>query len=327
MTRQVIGVDVAKRKLQAGWLVDAQRHRIKPKAVVNTREGWQTLLEWAQRYTGASPEQLHFILEPTNVYHEGVAEYLHEAGAVVSLVNPRQLRDFARSLGVRSKTDSHDRRVLAVFGWQYAPQAWEPLPPEAKHLQQLLRRLDAVEADLQREQNRLETAEIQGNQEVIASHRNVIASLQEQRKRLRRQIDDHIDGHPQLRNDAKLLETIPGVGKHMRRELTALFAAYRFRTADQAAAYLGLHVVADESGEITKARPRLAKNGSARLRAKLYMPAIVAKRHNPRIHALYTRLCAQGKAKKTAIGAAMRKLIHIAFGVVKHQQPYDPQHA
>ena len=325
MTRQVIGVDVAKRKLQAGWLVDAQRHRIKPKAVANTREGWQTLLEWARRHTSASPEQLHFILEPTNVYHEGVAEYLHEAGAVVSLVNPRQLRDFARSLGVRSKTDSHDRRVLAVFGWQNAPQAWEPLPPEAKHLQQLLRRLDALEADLQREQNRLETAEIQGNKEVIASHREVIDSLHEQCARLRRQIDDHINGNPQLRHDAKLLETIPGVGKHMCRELTALFAAYRFRTADQAAAYLGLQVVAADSGETTTARPQLAKNGSARLRAKLYMPAIVAKRHNPRIRALYERLRAQRKANKAAIAAAMRKLIHIAFGVVKNQTPYEPK--
>ena len=322
----VIGIDVSKRKLHAGWLLCASSEKIKPKATANSPEGVQTLLAWAQRHTGAEPGAMHFILEATSVYHEPVAEALVDAGAVVSVVNPLQVRRFAQSRGIDSKTDAHDRRVLALFGYHHRPQAWQPPPPEAKHLQTLLRRLEAVEADLQRERNRLETAEIQGNAEVLRSHQIVIDSLDAEVRRLREEIDRHIDRHPHLKDQRELLASVPGIGEVAARYLTSLFSAHTFDCAAQAAAYLGLTPKRYQSG--TLERPaRLSKTGDARARAKLYWPAIAALRSNPHIQAMAKRLQRAGKAPMAIIAAAMRKLIHIAFGVLKHQTPYDPQWA
>lgn len=321
-----IGVDVSKHKLHAGWLVDAAGEKIKPKAVANSPAGVDTLLAWARRHTGAEASGMHFVLEATSVYHEPVAEALAGAGAVVSVVNPLQVRRFAQSRGIESKTDAHDRRVLALFGYHQRPPAWQPPPPEAKELHTLLRRLEAVEADLQRERNRLETAEWQGSAEVLRSHEIVIDSLETEAKRLREEIDRHIDRHPQLKDQRELLASIPGLGEVATRYLTALFSTHTFTTAAQAAAYLGLAPKRHQSG--TLERPaRLSKMGDARARAKLYWPAIAALRANPHIRAMAQRLHGAGKATMAIIAAAMRKLVHIAFGVIKHQTPYDPQWA
>lgn len=319
----MIGVDVSKRKLHAAYLVDAQRGKIKPKAAANTPDGFEALLTWAWRQTRAQPGEWHFVMEATGVYHEAVAEALVDAGATVSVVNPKHVRHFAESEGIKSKSDAHDRRVLALFGHTKRPPAWEPPSPQAKQLRALLDRLDTVEADIQREHNRREKAEILRNTEVLESHRIVLRALEAERERLRRDIDDHVDRYPDLRDKQALLASIPGIGDQLARHLTALFSLKRFRSASQAAAFLGLIPRQLESGTSVYARPRLTKNGSAALRAKLYFPAIVAQRHNPLIRAQTQRLRRAGKTPMATIGAAMRKLIHIAFGVLKHQRPFD----
>lgn len=138
-------------------------------------------------------------------------------------------------------------------------------------------------------------------------------------------IEQHIDNEPQLKEDKQLLESIPGVGKVLSRYMMSLFQSRDFNSAAQMAAFVGTVPMEYQSGTSVNRRPRMSKAGSAKIRAKLYLPAVVATRYNPDAKALYERLLEKGKSKMSALGAVMRKLVHICFGVLKHQQCYSPQ--
>ncbi|MES1942049.1 transposase IS116/IS110/IS902 family protein, partial [Salinisphaera sp. T5B8] len=136
--------------------------------------------------------------------------------------------------------------------------------------------------------------------------------------------DDHFDQHPDLKRDKALLASIPGIGQTSARHLLCLLADRDFTSARQAAAFAGLAVVHFESGSSVRGRPHLSKQGSSKLRAVLYMAAVAALRHNRALKMFYDRLRQRGKPALSALGAVMRKLVHIAFGVFKHKTPYDP---
>lgn len=150
-----LGIDVAKAKLDCCLLLDPDKTKRKPKSVANTKAGLDSLLQWLER-TGASPTQLHAVMEGTGVYHEQAALALFHAGVTVSIINPAQIRDFARELAVRTKTDGVDSFVIARYGALLKPPAWQPPPLAARVLRALLARREALAQDLQRELNRLE---------------------------------------------------------------------------------------------------------------------------------------------------------------------------
>ncbi len=321
-----IGVDVSKKKLDCALLIDPQEVKTKSRAVANTAKGFKQLVGWACRVGCCEVKELSFILEPSGVYHEQAAHELYRAGAQVCLVNPAQLRNFAKGLAVHSKNDALDRMVLARYGYMVRPRAWQPPPPEVLELQSLIKRLESIEADHQREANRLEKATAAHEPKAVRdSLRYSLEFLEQQRRELERLIDDHIDRHPQLKRDQELLESIPGVGESTAKRMLVVLRAHSFGNAREAAAWAGLVPVEYQSGTSVHRRPRLSKVGDGRVRAKLYWPAVAATRFNPDVRALYERLLASGKCKMSAIGAAMRKLVHICFGVLKHQQPYRAQ--
>jgi len=263
----------------------------------------------------------------TGVYHPAAALHLHEAGVQVAIVNPAQVKDFGKGWAVRTKTDRMDSWVLARFGQVNTPTPWQPLSVEVRELQALLARQRALAEDLQRERNRLEKADATLTPTLVhQSLQDSIVFLTQQLKRLQRDIDDHIDRHPRLREDRALLESIPAIGAQTGKHMLALLHAHHFERAEQSAAYLGVVPVERQSGTSVHGKPRLSKAGPAHLRAILYMAAIVATRHNPHVKALYERLLAKGKTKMAALGAAMRKLVHLCFGVLKSRQPYSPTH-
>jgi transposase len=272
--------------------------------------------------------KLHVVMEPTGVYHEAAALALADAGLVVSFVNPAQLRAFAQGLGVKTKTDKQDSTVLAKYGATQKPAPWQPPSQSARRLKALLTRRDAVADDLQRERNRQEANNFSLTPEAVSeSIAQSIAFLEAELKRLEKMIASHIDGDPDLRKKKDLLESIPDVGPRVATHMTTLFAGRTFDSAEQLAAYLGLVPVERQSGTSVRGRPHMSKAGPAHLRKVLYMPAVVARRCNPHIKALNERLLAKGKSKMAAIGAAMRKLAHLCFGVVHTGKPYDPKFA
>ncbi len=322
----IIGIDVSKAKLDCLWLRDSLSHKVKSKVFPNTPAGHQALLAWAAKQTGRAIKELHYVMEATGIYHEGLAYALHEAGAKVSVVNPAQLRDYAKSLGTRTKTDKKDALVIAYFGATQNPRQWQPEPTEVRRLKALIARLEAIKQDIQRELNRLEKAQIsQTSEDVVQSIEMVHRQLDEEKLRLEALIDQHIDRHPDLKRDRALLESIPGVGSVISQQMVAFLRSRAFENAAQCAAFLGLVPVQHESGSSVRGRSHLSKAGNAQLRAKLYMAAIVATRYNPDIRCQYESLVRRGKSRKSALCAAMRKLVQICFGVLKHQTSYLPQ--
>lgn len=322
-----LGMDVAKTKLDCCLLLDAANSRRKSKVVGNTKSGVADLLAWVVKQH-VSPEELHVVMEGTGVYHEQAALALADAGVTVSIVNPAQVKDFGRGLAVRTKTDGVDSFVLARYGALLKPAAWTPPAPEARMLQALIARRDAIAQDLQRERNRQEKAEATDTPaQIRLSLTDSIEFLSGQLAQLQQDIDQHIDHHPGLKDDLALLQSIPAVGPQVGNNMLAVMHCHDFGSAEQLAAYLGLVPVERQSGSSVLGRARLSKAGPARIRAVLYMAAVVATRYNPHVKAVYERLLARGKSKMSALGAAMRKLVHLCFGVLKTRQPYRYDYA
>lgn len=318
-----IGIDVSKAKLDCSLLLESSGTKRKSKVVDNSKAGIAELLKWLEKQELSLPD-LHFVMEGTGAYHEQAALALCDAGTKVSIVNPAQVKDFGKGLAVRTKTDGVDSLVLARYGALLQPAAWTPPKPEARELQALLSRRTAIAEDLQRELNRQEKADATVTSALIQqSLTDSIEFLQKQLKALQKDIDDHINRHPELKADFELLTSIPAVGEQVGRNLLAVMHNHRFTSAEQLAAYLGLVPIERQSGTSIMGRSRLSKAGPPAVRAVLYMAAVVGIRHNPHVKAVYERLLNKGKAKMCALGAAMRKLVHLCFGVIKTRQPYQ----
>jgi len=321
------GIDVSKDKVDIGWLRDAATGKKKTKVLRNTKKGHQQVADWLLKSTGAEANEIIVAIEPTGVYHEVLLYFLHEYGFKVLLVNTGKARKYAEAINLLHKTDKLDAMMLAYYAHDQHNKLtlWQPEPPEVRELKVMIRRLDALEKDLQREQNRQEATLVSlSSDRVVQSLKAMIETLEAEIKRLQQDIDNHIDGFPELKRNRALLESIKGIGPVMSRELVYLFVARKFTSARQAAAYLGLIPKLKESGK-WKGRTTLSKVGDARIRAKLYMAAVCASTYNMDIKAQKQRLLKAGKTKMQALGAAMRKLIQICFGVIKHQCEYQVQ--
>ena len=311
----VLGIDIAKRTFDVALMREG---RLKFKTFDNAPEGFAALYQWLE---GLGVGTFHACLEATGPYGEALAETLHDAGHAVSVANPAQVKDFARSLLTRNKTDRVDAAVLARFCAALSPPHWEPAPEHERVLRALLRRLAALEETRQQEQNRLDVA-LPAVRDTLQRH---LAYLDWEIGELRQRIQDHIDQHPDLRQKQDLLRTIPGIGPVVSQNLLSFASRIQaFDGARQLAAFAGLTPRRIESGTSIRGKTRLSKVGHADLRKLLYFPAMNAVRHNPLIRAFAERLKANGKAPKLILAAAMRKLLHIAFGVLKSGQPFDP---
>lgn len=324
----ILGTDVSKRKLDNHLFRNEQDEKGLKKSVANTPEGFVELVKWIEQKTAALPSQIYVVMEATGPYHEAFAETMHQLGAAVVVANPARVKHFGRSEGIRTKNDQIDARLLACYARKnLALRRWKPTAPEYRQLDHLIKRREALEADRQRERNRYEKVTThRPDPQIQASFERTEAFLKTELAKLDQQIDQLIEQHPKLRHDRKLLRSIPGVGPVIAVIMLVLLQhGERFESASQLAAYLGLNPVETQSGSSVRQPARLSKIGPARWRAKLYLPAVAASQCNPDVKALYQRLVARGKSKMLAIGAAMRKLVHICFGVIKHQSVYQSQ--
>jgi transposase len=318
MTLPPLGIDISKSKFDACLIREGGklRHRAFP----NTEAGFSQLTAWLEKHRAAPA---HACLEATGAYGEPLATYLHDAGYVVSVVNPAQIKAYAQSRLSRAKTDKADATLIAQFCAERRPPAWRPLPAEIRELQALVRRLDSLLEMRQMEANRLEVAATEAVKESLAEH---LAFLDGEVTRTEGLIRRQIHNHPGLREQRDLLATIPGVGDTTAAKLPGeILDVKLYRSARQLAAFAGLAPRLHESGSSVRRKARLSKTGAPRLRKALYFPAIVAMRHNPHVRAMGERLKERGKCPMQVIGAAMRKLVHIAYGVLKSGKPFDPQ--
>jgi transposase len=209
--------------------------------------------------------------------------------------------------------------VIAHFTATQQPAAWTPPAREIRALQALVRRLDALYGMQTQETNRLAAGVLVAD--VRASIEAVLANLEAQIAHVRRLIRDHIDRHPGLRQQRQLLTSIPGIGEATAAVLIAELFDKPYPNARQAAAFAGLVPRLHDSGA-HRGHARLSKIGPGRVRKALDFPALAALRFNPCIRAMRHRLAAAGKPKMVIVGAAMRQLIHLAYGVLKSGKAY-----
>lgn len=322
-----VGIDVSKKKLDTCLLVDGESGKRKTKSLPNGISSAETLMSWLTLQK-CNLKQVHIIVEATGIYHEHLVYGLHQAGILVSVINPYRIREFAKGMGIITKNDHVDAYVLACYGSLKQPEGWEPPPEEVRKLRALLRHRDTLLGDKLQTENRLSTlSSTQATPEVVESLNAILQNLKDELAKIERLISNHIDKHPGLKDDLALLTSIDGVGPQVGLNMLTVLRSHDFENAPQAAAYLGVIPVEHRSGTSVNGRARLSKVGPPEIRAKLYMGALTAIIRNPHIKAQYERLLLKVKAKRVALGAAMRKLVYLCYGVLHTQQPYDRNYA
>lgn len=316
MSKTVLGIDVAKKKLDVALMFNG---KTLVRKFDNSPKGFALLQGWLlSLHIG----EIHVCLEATGAYGEAIAEFMYERGHRVSVVNPLRIKGYAKSDLSRNKTDPADARTIAGFCLAKDPKEWHPMPAEIKHLQALTRRVEALGRMLASEINRLELAP----REVRPSLKRMIRTLEKEIVDVRRLIKEHIDNHPDLKRENDLLQTIPGIGEKTAAVLLGELEFAAYPSARSIAAQAGLTPQKFQSGTSVN-RTRLSKLGNGRLRKALYFPAIVAAKHNEIIKQFAGRLSQKGKTPMQIVCASMRKLLHIVFGVIKNNRPFDPNRA
>jgi transposase len=313
----VLGIDLAKQTFDVTLLTSASRsqHQQFP----NTATGFKQLQQWLLKHRVT---QLHACMEASNVYWQALAQFLYEQGYTVSVVNPARIKGYAISQMQRNKTDKLDSATIASFCASQTPQEWTPPSAAQRKLRALIRHRDDLIATRIQQTNRLQDT---SDEEVRASLQLIIATIAAQLKTIQQQITAHLKANTELREVHRLMDTVPGIGAVTAQKLLAEFydlAAYP--SAKAAGADAGLTPANYESGSSVRKRARLSKMGKASIRAALYWPAITVMRHSKEFKQFAARLAERGKSYGVILCAVMRKLVHIIYGVVKHNTPYDP---
>ncbi len=325
-----IGVDVAKADLAVA-VHGTGGAAGSPRVFANRKAGFAALVKWVRRLaTERKCDGIHIGLEATGVYGDQLAYYLHRAeGIVVSVINPAQIKAFAQAQLTRTKTDGVDAAVIAAFIATQRPLPWVPEDPAVLHLRALVDRVTQLQEMRTQESNRLKALEATEEPvaELMASLQESIDWLDAKIAALKKRLHQHLQAHPELKQQTDLLRTIPGIGEWSAAAVIAHGgAALTERTCKQLVAHAGLAPRHRQSGQSVHGKSHIAKSGRVGLRRALYMPAMGAasQNRNAVLAELYHRLLAAGKPTKVAIVACMRKLLHLIHGVLKNQTAFNP---
>ena len=319
MEQAILGIDISKSSFDVSLLFNGS---CKWNAFENNPEGYQRLDNWLKKY---SLEPIYCCMEATGQYADCVAEYLHGSGHKVSVVNPARIKFYGNSKLKRNKTDKADAELIAEYCLRENPSLWSPPPASFKDLQALIRQLDALMESRQRYKNRLKSGV--RTLRVIHSLENCVEFFTQEINQIKSEIQDLINNDPELLRRQKLLITIKGIGKLTAAKLLGEIRDIRsFRSARQLAAYAGLTPKNFLSGSSVHKKTVISKTGNAHLRKLLFLSAISAKQWNPIVKEFCDRLIQNGLSNMEAVCAAMRKLLHLVYGVLKSGKPFDPDY-
>lgn len=316
----VLGIDVAKAKLDVALqLADG---KIRSKVVENHHDGFKALTDWmAKHYPATAGEKLHVCMEATGIYWEAVAEYLADQGHTVSVVNPAQIKAFGSSQLIRTKTDKVDARLIAAYCATHRPLAWVAPTANMRELRALIARRAAITAMVTQEKNRLHVARDNVRADIEGHLTYLDKAMAEIDDAIRQKIDDD----PDLKQQYALLDSVPGLGK---KTIPVLLSHYgssdRFDCAKQAVAFAGLDPRQHESGSSVRGKTRLSKIGHTSIRRALYMPAMVVMTKTKWGRVFAKRLADNHKPPMVIIGALMRKIVMIAYSILKSNKPFNP---
>lgn len=321
MKKSTIGIDISKNDFTVAIYQDEKYKNYK---FVNTDKGFKELLK-AVKSSGII-EPL-FCMEATGAYGEQLADYIYNNGFKVSVVNPFQIKSFARTLLKRHKTDEVDSKIIALYAYHFFEELllYKPKPRKHKELQELSRLFDLLQQDVRRHKNRLEKEECK-SKSVIRFTKRIIKTLEGEILLIEKKLREIVESEEPLLEKFNLLKPIKGIGdKTIITILAELPDLSTFNNARGLAAFCGLSPRHYNSGTSVNRASRISKVGSHRLRKSLYFPAIVAKNNNEALRDFVSRLEKNGKKPKVIVVAVMRKLVHIIFGILKHNQPFRPE--
>lgn len=332
MNRLYVGVDISKATFAGAYWA---QESIKLGSYSNDEEGYEAFSQTVEeRRVRVGAEQVHLILEPTSGYELGLALYGYGQGWLVTKPNPWKVRKWAEGAGYRAKTDPVDARMLSEYGYRMEPEPQGLLSQEVRELDYLLRRLDDREQLLKMENNRLKSAQAIPDmpQAVLQDIEQAIDSMQEQRDALAKTIQEHVNRFPELKKLYRQLLSVPGIGP--KTVLPMMVLLYRFDSLTngqgnkkQLTAFLGLDSQIRESGTSLWGQPHISKKGDRRARSRLYMSALGGIRGDNPLRHFYSLMVARGKAKKVALVASARKILHWAWAVFRSGDPFDPLRA
>jgi transposase len=306
------GIDVAKHGLDLAF---------EPKRKIRHFDNNAKGIEQCAKLLGQRRPEL-IVMEPTGGYEVALLIRLQAAGLKVAVVNARRIREFARALGQLAKTDNLDAQIIAHYGAVLKPEPQEPLDQQARFLKALLARRHQLVRMHTAEINRLEHA---SDTDVMQSVDVVTKTLEDQIQRIEQQIAQQIQSQPQLKQKTEQLQTTPGIGATTASLLVTELPELGRLNRRQIAALVGVAPINRDSG--TYRGKRMTGGGRRDLRARLFMPTLSAIRFNPTIGNFYRRLLSKGKAKMTAVIAAMRKLLTILNLMIARNQAWDPKKA
>jgi transposase len=289
----------------------------------NRPQGHQEL----QRYLTHRRERVRVCMESTGLYGLDAALTLQADPRIeIMVANPRAVKDFARALLQRSKTDPLDARVLLEYAARMPFQRWQPPSAAALQITALARRIHALTQQCTMEKNRLHAVAATGTTlpVLVQDLRRSVRGLERAIAKLSREAHKILAATPELERRFRCLQSTPGIGPvsalQLLGELVLIPAHCDVR---QWVAYAGLDPRQHESGISVHHKARISKLGNRHVRRALYMPALTAVRSAPHLRAFYLHLQARGKCKMVALVAVMRKLLHAIFGMFKHDAPFD----
>jgi len=320
MSKEVfyVGIDVGSKEV---W---ASVSGIKPKRFSHNRVGIKELWGWAEKHAGEIP--LYFCLEGTGVYSVSVASLLLKVRETrISIVNPAQIKSYANSQLRRCKTDQVDAEVIRNFAEANHPPIWEPATKAQQQLYELVQLRDQICTEIRQWDNRSHSRKYLSEipKLVTQTHRSILRSLKRQLQKVEAQIKAFVAQNAEIAHQTALLTTIPGIAQKSAVQLIAYGQNWLIsRTAKALVAHSGLAPHPKQSGSSLNSRGTLDKRGNWRIRKTLYMPTVVAIKHNPVIRDFYLKLCAKGKPKMVALIASMKKLLLIARAVLTTKTPY-----
>lgn len=328
MKKLVVGIDISMEDFHACIKLRTETDSIKIKGTRtfdNTDKGFKECLSWAlKQQKDNSP--LWFVMEATGVYYENLAYFLYANEQKISVVLANKIKNYIKSLNVKTKTDKTDSKVIAHFGIERRLEDWQPMSPVYKNLRELCRELLSTKKDMQRAKSQLHAFENshQKHPAILKLKREQIDFFEKTIKFLRKEIKATVDKDPVLKEKIRKVETTPGIGFETVVILLCETNGFDlFNSIRQLVSYAGLDVTQNESGKYT-GKTRISKRGNTRIRQALYMSALSATRANESIRDLYHRINERNpETKRKGIVAGMRKLLIITYTLWKKNEEYN----
>lgn len=324
------GVDIAACSFSAALIVPDGSARPEPLSAQNFEQTPQSYAHFVQHLSkqGVAAARVLVVMEATGTYWLNLALYLHDAGLGVSVINPSQMRDFARSLLLKPKTDPLDAQILARLAYAHQPTQWSPPPPLYHELYQRLSQRDSLIELRTLVSNQLEALSYHpyAVEAVLAQKKELVATFNRQIKQLEQELEALVSDQSEgWAASVTLLQTIPGIGLLSACWLVCL--TLNFSSCPSSASlvqYAGLAPTERSSGTSVRKHPMLGHGGNRRLRQAMYMCALSAMRYNPAVQVYVERLRAQKRKGREICCAVGRKLLQLAYGVVKRGEAFDP---